>query len=325
MSETQTPAPNAVSNLAKLLCAIPPGRRAALLQSIASFEPDVTFEASFAVGKLRACFADLWEDRFGVAVPVVALRTLLAPPLSINTLLKFTCLGVVDESGPLVEKLQELVDHLYTEVTRSTKQLHLFESTAHPPASFDRSTPAGVGVVSDLHELVDQQHRFPTIYAAPPWRYDNTSSRGAAANHYPTMTVEEICAEPVEKLAEDNSHLHLWTTNAFLLPAMKVMDAWGFSFKSCLVWLKNEIGCGNYWRLAHEYLLLGVRGHLVFRNKALPSWIQTSRTIHSRKPAKVRALIEKASPGPYLELYGREHLPNSDWTVFGDQIKKSML
>ncbi|MCH7688246.1 MAG: hypothetical protein IH899_16450 [Planctomycetes bacterium] len=163
------------------------------------------------------------------------------------------------------------------------------------------------------------------MYADPPWPYENEASRAAAVNHYPTMTIEEIYAEPVSELAEDHAHLHLWTTNAFLREAFDVVEAWGFKFKSCLVWVKSDIGMGNYWRVSHEFLLLGVRGKLTFRDCTLPSWVQAQRTIHGRKPAAVRTLIEKASPGPYLELYGREELPQSAWTVYGNQIEHRLF
>jgi N6-adenosine-specific RNA methylase IME4 len=104
-----------------------------------------------------------------------------------------------------------------------------------------------------------------------------------------------------------------------------VIDAWGFHFKSCLVWIKDEIGMGNYWRVSHEFLLLGVRGQLTFRDRTVRSWVQAHRTTHSRKPGVVRALIESVSPGPYLELYGREELPNSAWTVYGNQIERRLF
>ena len=101
-------------------------------------------------------------------------------------------------------------------------------------------------IVGDLSELVVHGHKYRTVLADPPWRYDNTSSRGAAANHYQTMTVAEICRQPVSDLVTDHSHLHLWTTNAFLESAFDVMRAWGFEFKSCLVWVKPNIGWTVY-------------------------------------------------------------------------------
>jgi N6-adenosine-specific RNA methylase IME4 len=139
------------------------------------------------------------------------------------------------------------------------------------------------------------------------------------------MSVEQICREPVRELVEEDAHLHLWTTNGFLREAFGVIDAWGFEFKSCLVWVKDEIGMGNYWRVSHEFLLLGVRGSLTFRDRAIASWIQAHRTVHSRKPGIIRALIERVSPGPYLELYGREQLPDSAWTVYGNQVEKRLF
>ncbi|NQV27705.1 MAG: hypothetical protein HQ518_25425 [Rhodopirellula sp.] len=163
------------------------------------------------------------------------------------------------------------------------------------------------------------------MYADPPWSYSNTAARGAADNHYRTMTLEEICAAPVSQLAAEASHLHLWTTNAFLREAFEVIEAWGFKYKSCLVWIKPQLGMGNYWRVSHEFLLLGVRGSMPFRDKACRSWVLERRTVHSRKPFRVRELIERVSPGPYLELYGREEIPQSPWTVYGNQVERRLF
>jgi len=173
--------------------------------------------------------------------------------------------------------------------------------------------------------LIEKRVTFPTIYADPAWQYDNESARGAAARHYSTMSVEQICKEPVRKLAAKNAHLHLWTTNGFLREAFAVIDAWGFKFKSCFVWVKDGIGTGNYWRVSHEFLLLGVRGGLAFRDQTLGSWMQAPRSAHSRKPGNIRTLVERVSPGPYLELYAREELPHSAWTVYGNQVERRLF
>jgi len=177
-------------------------------------------------------------------------------------------------------------------------------------------------MVQDLGALLAQDAKFPTIYADPPWPYSNTAARGAAENHYRTLPLDAICNEPVKQLAGDKAHLHLWTTNAFLREAFDVIRAWGFRYKSCLIWIKPQLGMGNYWRVSHEYLLLGVRGGLPFRDRTCRSWLSVPRTAHSRKPFAFRALIERVSPGPYLELYGREDHPNSGWTVYGNQIER---
>lgn len=180
-------------------------------------------------------------------------------------------------------------------------------------------------IVRSLNDLSESGLTFSTVYADPPWQYSNSASRGAAINHYPTMTIEEICAEPVSSLVTEPAHLHLWTTNAFLREAFDVIDARGFRSKSCLIWIKPTIGMGNYWRVSHEYLLLGVRGSLPFDDRSQRSWILERRTIHSRKPYRVRQLIEQVSPGPYLELYGREEIPNSQWTVYGNQVERRLF
>ena len=180
-------------------------------------------------------------------------------------------------------------------------------------------------IATDLAELQRLQIRYATVYADPPWEYNNTSSRGAAANHYPTMPLKRICEEPIAALAADSAHLHLWTTNAFLRDAFDVMTAWGFTYKSCLIWVKPQMGMGNYWRVSHEFLLLGVRGSLPFRDNTCRSWLLHRRSVHSRKPYAIRQLIEQVSPGPYLELYGREEIPNSNWTVYGNQVERRLF
>lgn len=195
-------------------------------------------------------------------------------------------------------------------------------------AEDDRSTasrPSSPSIVRSLRMLVDADVKFSTVYADPPWPYSNTAARGAAENHYPTLSLDAILSEPVKELVAEQAHLHLWTTNAFLREAFDVIRAWGFKYKSCLIWVKPQIGMGNYWRVSHEYLLLGVRGNLPFQDRTCRSWQIARRTVHSRKPFLFRGLIEQVSPGPYLELYGREEHPNSGWTVYGNQVERRLF
>ena len=177
-------------------------------------------------------------------------------------------------------------------------------------------------VVATLGELDGQQ--FGTIYADPPWQYGNQATRAATDDHYGTMTVDELCLMPVASHAADDAHLHLWTTNGFLPDAFRVMSAWGFEYRSCFVWVKPQMGIGNYWRVSHEFLLLGIRGDAKrFNSRNLKSWGEFKRGRHSAKPAKVRQMIEQASPGPYLEMFGRH--PVDGWTVMGNQITTDMF
>ncbi len=185
--------------------------------------------------------------------------------------------------------------------------------------------PRCPSIVSSLTELTARQAKLSTIDAETPWPYANTVARGTAENHYRTLIIDRIRDEPVQELAADQSHLHLWTTNAFLREAIHMIHHWGFRYKSCLVWVKPQLGMGNYWRVSHEFLLLGVRGSLPFREHTIRSWQLARRTVHSRKPFAFRAMIERVSPGPYLELYGREEQPRSDWTVYGNQVERRLF
>lgn len=176
--------------------------------------------------------------------------------------------------------------------------------------------PPKSGFVTSLSDFGNQ--KFACIYADPPWAYSNQATRASTDNHYSTMTVEQICALPIKDLAAPQAHLHLWTTNAFLFECPKIFEAWGFEFKSSFVWVKPQIGMGNYWRNSHEFLLLGVRGFLTAQARDLISWVECKRGEHSAKPDQVRGFVERLSPGPRLELFGRR--PVDGWSVFGNEI-----
>jgi N6-adenosine-specific RNA methylase IME4 len=161
--------------------------------------------------------------------------------------------------------------------------------------------------------------QFATIVADPPWQYDNTSTRGAAEDHYPTMPLDAICAIPVSDWAADESHLYLWTTNGFLREAFDVMDAWGFTYKTTLVWVKPQIGMGNYFRSSAEYVLFGVRGGLRTRDSNQPNWFEAKRGRHSKKPGKFFDLVELVSYPRYLEMFARQRRLNPDWDYWGNE------
>jgi len=179
-----------------------------------------------------------------------------------------------------------------------------------------------VRTVGSLDELTDE--KFGTIYADPPWLYQNQGTRGSTDNHYKGLTVDEICALPVASLSLNDAHLHLWTTNGFLFECPKIFDAWGFEFRSSFVWIKPQMGMGNYWRNSHEILLTAIRGNAKrFKNKSLMSWAEHRRGKHSAKPDIIRSMIMSASPGPYLELFARTTGPN--WTSWGNEIYEQRL
>lgn len=177
--------------------------------------------------------------------------------------------------------------------------------------------------IEDLERVAASGAKFGCIYADPPWSYGNQGTRAATDNHYRTMSIEDIAALPVPDLAAEESHLHLWTTNGFLREALSLLEGWGFEFKSTFVWVKPQLGIGNYWRCSHEILLLGVKGGLTFPPNGFRSWVEADRTEHSAKPEQVRELIEQVSPGPRLELFARRTSPG--WEVWGDDVSQSGL
>ena len=161
--------------------------------------------------------------------------------------------------------------------------------------------------------------KYRTILADPPWRTNQTGSRGAS-RHYPLMATEDICRLRVGSLAADEAHLWLWVTNSNLDEGIAVMDAWEFSYRSCLTWVKygRTAGLGIYLRNQTEQLLFGVRGSapVLFRSQA--TWFVAPRQEHSHKPEEQYAIIQRCSPGPYLELFARRRQPG--WSVWGNQV-----
>jgi N6-adenosine-specific RNA methylase IME4 len=188
------------------------------------------------------------------------------------------------------------------------------------------STPCLTCGTADLDEVARLGVRFGVIYADPPWKYENQATRGSTAGKYPPMSMPDILAlgEQVRKLAAPDCHRHLWATNAFFREAFRVMEAWGFEYKDYYTWCKPPpFGTGNYWRNATELCLLGVRGSCTFIDHSLHNWDIAPRGEHSAKPGIVRRHIEKASPRPRLELFGREC--HEGWVVWGNQISRVLF
>ena len=166
----------------------------------------------------------------------------------------------------------------------------------------------------------EQARRFRTILADPPWDLNQKGSWGADA-HYPVMTLERIKQMPVAELAEDNAHLWLWVTNATLRHGYDVAEAWGFTVRSPLTWIKFRLGLGPYLRNTTEHLLFATKGRAPVKFKAQPTWFNAPVQDHSHKPEEQYPLIERISDGPYLELFARRR-PSSaeDWSVWGNEI-----
>lgn len=180
-------------------------------------------------------------------------------------------------------------------------------------------------------QLATQGKKFSTILADPPWQFQNRTGKIAPEHsrltRYPTMDLPDICALPVEGCAAETAHLYMWVPNALLPDGLRVMEAWGFTYKSNLVWHKvrkdggsDGRGVGFYFRNVTELILFGVRGknaRTLDPGRSQVNMIQTRKREHSRKPDEQYELIEACSPGPYLELFARGSRP--DWLVWGNQ------
>jgi N6-adenosine-specific RNA methylase IME4 len=158
---------------------------------------------------------------------------------------------------------------------------------------------------------------YPTILADPPWQVNQVGARGAEY-HYNLMNLAAISALRVERLAAPDAHLWLWVTNGALPMGRQVMEAWGFSYRSCLTWIKPRYGLGQYLRTQTEHLLLGVRGRAPIQFRGQGSWFYAPVQEHSHKPEEQYAIIERCSAGPYLELFARRRRPG--WDAWGNEI-----
>jgi N6-adenosine-specific RNA methylase IME4 len=172
---------------------------------------------------------------------------------------------------------------------------------------------------------------FKTILADPPWQFQNRTGKVAPEHkrlaRYGTMTLDDIKALPVAEAADTTAHLYLWVPNALLPEGLEVMKAWGFAYKSNIVWQKvrkdggpDGRGVGFYFRNVTEVLLFGVRGK---NARTLPpgrsqvNIICSRKREHSRKPDEQFELIQSCSPGPYLELFARGE--RAGWALWGNQ------
>lgn len=161
---------------------------------------------------------------------------------------------------------------------------------------------------------------FKTVLADPPWDIQQKGIRGAE-HHYPLMKLDQIKAMPVGSLVADNAHLWLWVTNATLRDGYDVAEAWGFSVRSPLTWIKMRLGLGQYLRNSTEHLLFATRGKAPVNFRSQPTWINAPVQEHSVKPNEQYAVIERISDGPYLELFARRRPPSTrDWSVWGNEI-----
>lgn len=177
--------------------------------------------------------------------------------------------------------------------------------------------------------------KFRTILADPPWQFQNKTGKVAPEhrrlNRYGTMTLSEIMALPVGEISAETAHLYMWVPNALLPEGIETLRAWGFNYKSNIIWHKirkdggsDGRGVGFYFRNVTEIILFGVRGknaRTLEAGRTQVNYLATRKREHSRKPDEQYAIIESCSPGPYLELFARG--AREGWATWGNQADES--
>jgi N6-adenosine-specific RNA methylase IME4 len=218
---------------------------------------------------------------------------------------------------------REIVARGEKEILEAAKAIRAEKATQRCAARVARITEISVG-----NNVLPSERRYPIIYADPPWHYslynETTGSARAAAEHYPTMKLSEICALPVADLATDDAILFMWTTAPHLQEAFEVLAAWGFEYKTNAVWVKHAQGLGFFVRGQHELLLIATCGDMPCPLPANrpPSIIQAPRREHSQKPDEAYELIEAMYPDlPRIELFARNIRPG--WMQWGNQIAEA--
>ena len=184
----------------------------------------------------------------------------------------------------------------------------------------------------DLLEEVGKK-RFSTVLADPPWQFQNRTGKMAPEHkrlsRYPTMTLQEIKELPVQAIVQDTAHLYLWIPNALLADGLQVMEHWGFTYKTNLIWYKirkdggpDRRGVGFYFRNVTEMILFGIRGknaRTLQPGRSQENIISSQKREHSRKPDEQYKIIESCSPYPYIELFARG--PKKGWFTWGNQAQ----
>jgi N6-adenosine-specific RNA methylase IME4 len=178
--------------------------------------------------------------------------------------------------------------------------------------------------------------KFGTILADPPWRFANRTGKMAPEHkrlmRYETLSMQDIYELPVAQFALPQSHLYLWVPNALILEGLETMKRWGFSYKTNIIWHKirkdggpDGRGVGFYFRNVTEMVLFGVRGSLrtLSPGRRQVNFIATRKREHSRKPDELYNIIERCSPGPYLELFARHR--QKGWAQWGDEIEHNVV
>jgi len=224
-----------------------------------------------------------------------------------------------------MKKIEELIDS-FTEFDEFDEKFDEFAEENAPHHSLH---------LTESDDLIGWAggNKFTTILADPPWRFQNSTGKVAPEHkrlmRYNTMSLKEILALPVGDIVEETAHLYLWVPNALLPEGLAVMQAWGFSYKTNLVWHKirkdggsDGRGVGFYFRNVTELVLFGVRGkhaRTLDPGRRQVNYLESKKREHSRKPDELYPIIEACSSGPFAELFACR--PRLRWKGWGEEFE----
>ncbi len=230
--------------------------------------------------------------------------------------------AAVDAGQIPVSVAAKLVDRPASEQREIVAKVASGAKPAHVLAEAQRGARVDkLAAISAGNAPLTSAQRYPIILTDPPWRYEDPGSESRAIeNHYPTMELADICALPVGDIATDDCVLFMWTTSPKLEESLRVIAAWGFTYRTCAVWDKEKIGMGYFFRQQHELLLVAKKGSPPHPAPAdrVSSVLRVKRGKHSEKPVESYEMIEAMYPTlPKIEMFCRS--PRAGWAAWGNQ------
>lgn len=222
-------------------------------------------------------------------------------------------LGLDKKTSKLAQDIASLTDEQIESVKEGTIAIGQVQRRERRKSKMEE--------ISRNNSPLDADKRYSVIYADPPWKYDfSFSDSRAIEEHYPTMEFEEIMSVPIKEFVSDDAILFLWCPPAFNKKAIAVLEAWGFEYRTNMVWVKPSIGAGQWVRQRHEMLLIGRRGDIPTPEGSdrPDSIVEAPRGRHSEKPKEFYRIIEKMYPGLLrIELFARNK--QEGWDRWGNQ------
>ena len=221
-------------------------------------------------------------------------------------------------AGETAKKQAEIVSKSETEILKAASVIRKCRTEKRRAERVKKLAEVSL-CVEPLSEL---RQRFPVIYCDPPWEYEHAESESRAIeNHYPTLTLAKVKQMAIETITTKDCVLFLWSPSPKLAEALGVIEAWGFTYRTCMIWVKDKIGMGYYARQRHELLLIATKGEPptpapVDRPDSV---VEAARGKHSEKPKEFYEIIERMYPAlPKVELFCRS--PRDGWVSWGNEV-----